>query len=275
LSCRVKTCCHDISIVILTETADNIITTETNSSYGMKITKSMVSLLLVILFLQGCASSSAQRGAASEADQAYLETTYQLTHGSGEVRDAYQNSRQLTKGVLIGGTLGAAAGAATSGGSGVLPGLGLGAIFGGAIGAYIDSHTTLADKLENRGIQVIVLGDNIKIIIPSFVLFDYMTSNLLPDSYETLDLIVEYISRYPNMTVRVIGYTSAIEPEDVSIVLSTQQAQKVMRYLWNRRINTRLLYSAGCGGSNLVTANTGDWGSDNYRIEITLEKLYV
>jgi outer membrane protein OmpA-like peptidoglycan-associated protein len=198
-----------------------------------------------------------------------------LSHSSGELRDAYQNSSQLSKGALIGGTVGALAGAATSGGSGVLPGLGLGAIFGGAIGAYIDSHTTLADKLENRGVQVVQLGDQILIVIPSFIVFDYMTSRLLPGAYDTLDLVVELIGRNPNMSVKVAGYTSAVEPEDVSVMLSKQQAEKIMRYFWNRNINTRLLFAEGYGGAKLVTANTGDWGSDNYRIEITLEKLYL
>lgn len=246
----------------------------------MKITiwkKSILYFFIVsqLLYLTGCASSAAQRGAASEADKAYLETSYQFSHGSGELRDAYQNSSQLTKGVMIGGTVGALAGAATSGGSGVLPGLGLGAIFGGAIGAYIDSHTTLADKLENRGVQIIQLGDQILIVIPSFVVFDYMTSRLLAGAYDTLDLVVEFIGRYPNMSVKVAGYTSAVEPEDVSVMLSKQQAEKIMRYMWNRNINTRMLFAEGYGGSKLVTANTGDWGSDNYRIEITLEKLYI
>jgi outer membrane protein OmpA-like peptidoglycan-associated protein len=171
--------------------------------------------------------------------------------------------------------MGALAGAATSGGSGILPGLGLGAIFGGAIGAYIDSHTTLADKLINRGVQVVQLGDQILIVIPSFILFDEKTSHLLAGSYGTLDLVVEFINRYPNMSVKIAGYTSAFEPQDVSIILSKQQAEKVMRYMWNRRLNTRLLFAEGYGGCKLVTANNGDWGSDNYRIEITLEKLYV
>jgi outer membrane protein OmpA-like peptidoglycan-associated protein len=232
-------------------------------------------ILFYSILLQGCASSAAQRGAASEADKAYLETSYQFTHSSGELRDAYQNSAQLTKGVLIGGTMGALAGAATSGGSGILPGFGLGAIFGGAIGAYIDSHTTLADKLMNRGVQVVQLGDQILIVIPSFILFDNNTSHLLAGSYETLDLVIAFINRYPNMSVKIAGYTSAIEPEDVSVMLSKQQAEKIMRYMWNRKLNTRLLFADGYGGCKLVTANTGDWGSDNYRIEITLEKLYV
>lgn len=230
----------------------------------------------VILFsLQGCASSAASRGAASSADQAYLETDYALRHFSdSDISSAYQNSSQTAKGVVIGGVVGAAAGSATSAIGGVA-GFGLGAIFGGALGKYIDSHTTLADKLENRHVRVIELGDQILIVINSTTLFYQNTSNIRSDAYETLDLVSQYISHYPNMSVKIAAYTSAAEPERVSRPLSAQQADNVMKYLWNRHINTRLLYAEGGGGSKLVTANTANWSSDNYRVEITLEKLPV
>lgn len=225
--------------------------------------------------LQGCASSAASRGASSQADQAYLETDYAMRHFSdGSVSDAYQNSSQAAKGVVIGGVVGAAAGGATSAIGGVA-GFGLGAIFGGALGKYIDSHTTLADKLENRHVRVIEMGDQIMIVINSTTLFFQNSSNIRSDAYETLDLVSQYINRYPNMSVKIAAYTSAAEPERVSRPLSQQQADNVMKYLWNRHINTRLLYAEGGSSSKLVTANTANWDSDNYRVEITLEKLPV
>jgi outer membrane protein OmpA-like peptidoglycan-associated protein len=232
-------------------------------------------ILMVLSVLQGCASSAAANGAASNADRAYLDARYQLTHPGDGLRDSYQNSPQLTKGVIIGGAVGAAAGGATSGVAGVLPGVGLGAIFGGAIGAYIDSHTTLEDKLRNRNIQVVNLGDQVLVVLPSFVIFDTLTSNLLPASYATLDLVREYINQFHNMSIKIAGFTSATEPMDISIMLSKQQAEQVAKYLWNRGINTRLLVAEGYGGSKNVSGNQFDWSSDNYRIEITLEKLLI
>ncbi len=231
---------------------------------------------VMLLSLQGCASSAAQRGAAGQADQAYLETDYAMRHfgESGGVSDAYQNANQTAKGVVIGGVVGAAAGSATSA-IGGLAGFGLGAIFGGALGKYIDSHTTLADQLENRHVRVIEMGDQIMIVINSTTLFFPNTSNFRPEVYDTLDLVRKYINQYPNMSVKVAAYTSAAEPPRIIWALSEQQADKVMKYLWNRHINTRLLYAEGGGSSKLVTANTADWNSDNYRVEITLEKLPV
>ena len=233
-------------------------------------------LTLITLSLQGCASSSASRGAASQADDAYLETDYAMRHfgESGDISDTIQNSSQTAKGIVIGGVVGAAAGSATSA-IGGLAGFGLGAVFGGALGKYIDSHTTLADQLENRHVRVIEIGDQIMIVINSTTIFYQNTSNIRADAYDTLDLVVKYINSYTNMSVKIAAYTSAAEPPRITWSLSKQQADNVMKYLWRRHINTRLLYAEGGGGSKLVTANTANWDSDNYRVEITLEKLPV
>jgi outer membrane protein OmpA-like peptidoglycan-associated protein len=254
-------------------------------SEGMKIitmrnhfkTTSILSFIfcyfIMMGFLQGCASSDAARGAASETDKAYLQTDYALRHVNegGTLTNAYQNTSQTTKGLIIGGALGAAAGSTS--GIGTAAGLGLGAIFGGAIGSYIDSHTTLNDKLENRHVQVIVLGDQVLIIIPSYILFYDNSYNIRADTYDTLDMVIQYISQYPNMSIKVAAYTSAAQPDSVARALSQQQAENIVKYLWNRRVNTRVLYAEGNGGSKLVTANMSDWNSANYRVEITLEKL--
>ncbi len=233
-------------------------------------------IFLLVCFLQGCASSDVSRGAASEADKAYLDADYAWSHADeGSVTDAYQNTSQTAKGVVAGGAVGAGVGSFNSG-IGVIPGLAVGAIFGGALGAYIDSHTTLTDKLENRGVKVIVLGDQILLVLPSVLMFNEMTPNIRAHAYSTLDLVAEFISHNPNMSVNVAAYTSASGyPEKVNLALTQQQSAAIARYLWIKGVNTRLLSAAGYGGGKLVTANKPDWNSDNFRVEITLEKLPV
>jgi outer membrane protein OmpA-like peptidoglycan-associated protein len=241
------------------------------NSYGVAI----YLILLSSIFLQGCASSAVSRGTASEADKAYIDTEYAVTHPMGSVADSYQNSSQTAKGVGLGGMAGGGMGSLSSS-VGVIPGLGIGVIFGGALGAYIDSQTTLADKLENRGVSVIILGDQVRLILPTILVFNDLSSNIRLQAYSTLNLVAEFINHYPNRAVTVAAYTSASGgPEKVNLALSQQQADKVGKYLWGRGINTRLLSAAGYGGSKLVTKDIPDWASDNYRTEITLEKLPV
>ena len=150
-------------------------------------------------------------------------------------------------------------------------------LIGGWLGAYVDSRTNVNDKLTNRNVTVVVLGDQILIEIPSQHMFNAMTAELNPYAYSTLDMVVQLIARYPNMSVKVAAYTNAIGPKRINLALSQEQAAAVAKYLWRRGINTRLLSAVGYGGTNLVEKDSDDdWGhGENYRIEITLEKLPV
>lgn len=227
-------------------------------------------LLFIFSMLQACASSTASRTAASSVDDAYLGAT---KPSEFDLADSYQNASQTTKGVLIGGVTGGVIGGFTNG-IGVIPGSLTGAILGGALGAYIDAHTTLVDKLENRGVKIFVLGDQVLIVLPSNRIFDDTTSNINYSAYTTLDLVAQLIGNYTNMSVKVAAYTNDSGTPQIDRVLSRQQADNVAKALWKRGVNTRLLYAEGYGGTHLVTRNSLDWKcSENYRIEITFEKL--
>lgn len=230
--------------------------------------------LLSALITAGCASSGATRVAASEADKVYIGTDQSLTHMNGDLRDTIQNTNQTVKGVVIGGLAGAVAGSLYST-IGVIPGLAGGAIIGGAIGAYVDAYASAEDRLENRGIQVIQLGDQIKFVLPSYFIFNPYSAVLRPSAYSTLDQITDLISQYPNESVKVAAFTSTCMPGSVSLAVSQQQADAIVKYMTKRGINTRLIYAGGYGGTQLVSPDLPDWSSDNYRVEITLEKLPV
>lgn len=237
--------------------------------------KKIVIVILFCAFLQSCASSDVSRGAANEIDQAHLQTNDMIRNaGQGSLINEYQNTSQTTKGVVLGGAIGAAAGHSSVG---LLPGLLGGAIFGGALGAYIDAHTTLIDKLENRGVRVYVLGDQVMLVLSSATFFQRLTPVLRPESYSTLDQIAELISGYPNMMVKISAYATMAGPQQINRALSQQQADVIAKYLWRKGINTRMLYSAGYGDTHRVVVNEDDdsIASDNYRVEITLEKLPV
>ncbi len=229
----------------------------------------------VTTFLQGCASSDVSRGAASQFHSTYQGASTAFDGSDVSVAESYQGSTQTTKGVMLGGATGAVIGAIASGWTGVLPGAAGGAIFGGALGAYIDSKASVADQIINRGNKVIILGDQILIVLPSQYVFVSNTPTLQPYSYKTLDLVSELISGYPNMSVKIAAYTGNNGSERINCSLTQEQANSVMKYLWRTNINTRLLYAEGGGGSKPITASVSDFTGDNYRVEITLEKLPV
>ena len=69
----------------------------------------------------GLCTSGWSRSAASDFDQASQGVDNTLDGGSPDVGEAYQNSSQMAKGALIGGTSGAIVGGLTPG-IGILPG---------------------------------------------------------------------------------------------------------------------------------------------------------
>lgn len=238
--------------------------------------KNKIFFIFFLAFLQACASSNVSREANDNAAVAYQNTSASFSSmGEGSIADTYENASQSAKGALIGGTAGAISGSLIHG-VGLVPGLAIGAILGGAYGAYIDSHTTLLDQLLNRGVKVIVLGDHIMIAMLSNRIYKSMTPVIEPGAYSTLDLVARYINSYHTMSVKVASYTSQAGSDRVNLALSKEQAESIVRYLWQKRINTRMITAIGMGGIRPVVDDSKGWNNNwNYRIEITMEKVPV
>jgi outer membrane protein OmpA-like peptidoglycan-associated protein len=233
-------------------------------------------LIMLGSILLGCAASNVSREAASNVDMGKQNVNDMMNSaGNSSLSDSYQNSSQMAKGAVLGGAAGAAVGAMSTS-IGFWPGLAGGLILGASYGAYFDSTTTLKDKLENRGVNIIVLGDQILIVVPSSRLFQAMTDEIRPQSYSTLQLIAQYLNQYTKMSIKVAAYTNDTGSRRVDLALSQQQANRVAKVLSADGVDTRVLYAQGYGGTHLVEKNSLDWDdSDNYRIEITTEKLPV
>lgn len=235
----------------------------------------LIITLLIAIILSSCASSNVSRTTASNVDLG-VDNAKSLVSGiySGDAGETYQNASQATKGAIIGGAAGGVTGFAS--GIGFLPGLATGALLGASYGAYIDSNTNAGDRLENRGVNIVELGDHVLIVIPSARIFQSYSASIKPQAYSTLYLVAKYVNRYTKMLVKVSVYTNDSGSPSSDLALSTQQASSVAKFLLASGIDARLLYAVGCGGTRLVENVSAGWdASDNYRIEITLEKLYV
>ncbi len=226
--------------------------------------------------LISCASSNVTRTTSTNIDLG-VQNAKNLFNGvyNGDIAEAYQNTNQTTKGAFLGGAAGGITGFFASG-IGVLPGLATGAILGASYGAYIDSNTNFEDKLENRGATLVVLGDQVMVILPSARIFQAYTATIKPQAYSTLYMVARYINRYTKMLVKITVYTNDTGSASTDLALSNQQAYAISRFLQASGVEARVLYASGCGGTKLVDSTSATWDeSDNYRIEITLEKLYV
>lgn len=233
-------------------------------------------IIMTCFALFACASSDVTRDVSSGVDSG-VQNAKNLYNSAadGDVVNSYQNASQATKGALIGGAAGAATGVASTS-VGFVPGLLAGAILGASYGSYIDANSTLEDKLQNRGVAVVELGDHILIVVPSARIFNELTPTINPSAYSTLELIAQYINQQTKMLVKVSVYTNDLGSHRANLALSDAQAARVAKFLNASGLDARLLYAKGYGGTHLVEANQKVWdGSDNYRIEITLERLHA
>lgn len=233
-------------------------------------------ILMLFSLLSGCASSNVSRDSASNVDMGF-DNARKIGDNAmnGDFVESYQNAGQAAKGGLLGGATGGLLGSVATG-VGALPGAVAGAILGATYGSYIDTEVTLADKLTNRGAIVVDLGDHILLVVQSSRLFQGMTARLKPQGRSTLNLVSEFISHHTTELVKIAAYTDDIGSKKVNLAVSRKQARTVERYLSDAGVNARVLFAEGFGATNLVMKNNGEWGhSDNYRIEITMTKMYT
>lgn len=233
----------------------------------------LFTLILCCLCIVSCASSAVSRDVASNVDAGFQNV--RNLESDGSLSDSYQNSSQRVKGAILGGAAGALAGAVYTSSVGVIPGAAVGAIFGASYGSYIDANTNFKDQIENRGGAVVTLGDQVMIIMPSAHVFHTNTANIKPQAFSTLNLMAAFINKHIKTLVKISAYTGDTGSAKIDYALSTQQAEQLERYFVAEGVNARVLYAEGCGSSRLVQAVGSGWDSDNYRIEILFEKLYV
>ena len=158
--------------------------------------KAILILLICGFFLSACASSDVSRDVIQVLTRRTKCRKLYDNATEGDFTDTYQNTSQATKGAVLGGAQGG--NRVMSSSVGFIPGTAIGLILGASYGRYIDAHSNVQDQLENRGVNVIVLGDQVLIIVPSARLFNPMTSKINPSAYSTFTLIAAILIAYQN-----------------------------------------------------------------------------
>jgi outer membrane protein OmpA-like peptidoglycan-associated protein len=188
--------------------------------------------------------------------------------------DTYRNSSTTTKGAVLGGIAGGAVGGVAMGGpTGVVVGGAIGAAAGGLIGAYVDKHHTEVEKLKMRNVQVVRVGDYVRLIIPTSQLFYNHTDSLAANADSTLDAVIDFIEPMPKIAIAVSAYTAGELGAEEEAEISGGQAQAVADYLWSNGADTRLITAQGYGNQKPVSFGSNASVQENSRVEITLRDL--
>jgi len=125
-------------------------------------------------------------------------------------------------------------------------------------------------SLKANGVQVIRLGQTVRIIMPSDQVFIAGTEKLNKNYDAVLNDVASYMNTYRIVTARVAAYTDTQAARIHRNALTTKQAEEVQAYLSNCGIKARLIYAQGRGAKNQVAGNYTQGGrASNRRVEVS------
>ena len=191
--------------------------------------------------------------------------------------DAPDDPNRTQRGALIGAAIGAAAGL-LSGDDAVerrqhaLVGIGVGALAGGAVGAYQDKQEAeLRRQMEGTGVEVVRQGDNITLNMPSNITFGFDSASLQPQFQPVLNNVAQTLVQYNQTVVEIAGHTDSVGTDAYNQGLSERRANSVAAYLGGHGVMQQRMITVGAGESRPIASNDTETGrAQNRRVEITL-----
>ncbi len=191
-----------------------------------------------------------------------------------------EKTSHAVKGAAIGAAVGVAAGLITGDDSkerkkrALIMG-GVGAIAGGGVGVYMDKQEMkLRQTLENTGVSVIRVGDNITLNMPGNITFGVDSADINSGFYKILDSVALVLIEYKKTLVEVAGHTDSTGSYQYNQSLSERRAVSVADYLVSRSVMADRLITVGAGEQYPVAGNETSAGRQlNRRVEINIVPL--
>jgi outer membrane protein OmpA-like peptidoglycan-associated protein len=176
--------------------------------------------------------------------------------------DPYTGQRRINNTAvgIIGGALGGYLLGDLVGGHGdrteKVIGAGIGAIAGGAVGAYMD-------------VDVIRQGDDLILRMPSGITFPVDRYDIQPQFRSTLDGVAQTLASYNQTYIDVLGHTDSDGSDAYNQTLSERRAGAVADYLAMRGVARARMGIRGFGETAPIASNaTIEGKAQNRRVEI-------
>jgi outer membrane protein OmpA-like peptidoglycan-associated protein len=149
-------------------------------------------------------------------------------------------------------------------------GAGIGAIAGGAVGAYMDrQEAELRRQTAGTGVDVIRQGDDLILRMPSGITFPVDSYAIQPQFRSTLDQVASTLSTYNQTYIDVLGHTDSTGSDAYNQSLSERRANSVADYLSMKGVARARIGVRGYGESSPIASNDTESGrAQNRRVEI-------
>ena len=149
-------------------------------------------------------------------------------------------------------------------------GAGIGAIAGGAVGAYMDrQEAELRRKTAGTGVDVLRQGDDLVLRMPSGITFPVDNYTIQPQFRTTLDNVASTLASYNQTYIDVLGHTDSTGSDAYNQTLSVNRATSVANYLEMRGVARARMGVRGYGETMPIASNDTETGrAQNRRVEI-------
>ena len=193
--------------------------------------------------------------------------------------------KKTTIGAGAGAILGAGLGYAIGGGEGAAVGAVVGGLLGGGIGYMMDKQEReFKEELAQskaREQDAIMQGvkkekDALILTFKSDVLFDTNSSTIKSGAYSSgeIERVAQILNKYPDTTIKVVGYTDSTGTDAHNLTLSEQRAVAVKKTLAIKGVNASRMAALGMGKSSPVADNSTPEGRQlNRRVNIVIEPV--
>lgn len=129
----------------------------------------------------------------------------------------------------------------------------------------------MRDLEMNFKLQPVELGTTVNL---KNVLFAQAKTDILPESYGELDLVVTFLRENPKVKIELMGHTDGRGVHADNVRLSQQRVDKVREYLVSKGIEPRRISGKGFGGSSPIASNdTEESRRMNRRVEFVIKKF--
>jgi len=139
------------------------------------------------------------------------------------------------------------------------------------ISERLDIHTFEMNTLEmNFKLQPVEVGAVVNL---KSVLFELGKTNLLKESFEELNVVVDFLNANPSVVIALEGHTDNRGDVKKNLELSQQRVDKIKSYLITKGINQRRIKGKGYGGSRPIATNDSEEARRlNRRVEFRILK---
>ncbi|WP_371055635.1 OmpA family protein [Rhodosalinus sp. K401] len=191
--------------------------------------------------------------------------------------DPNDPNRNTQQGLLLGGALGAAAGAIAGNNPeerrrNAVAGAIIGGAAGGITGSILDrQERELRQQFDDDRISITNTGDRLIVTMPNGILFDTDSAAVRPGLRGDLSVLAQSLQRYPDSAVQVIGHTDNTGEAAYNQRLSERRAEAVASTLVTDGVRPQRLRIIGRGEDQPVASNlTPEGRQQNRRVEVVI-----